>query len=761
MLINAGRAGHLRVAVIDGTTLEEYQVEMAEADLCRGNIYRGVVANIQPSLNAAFVDIGEERHGFLPVGDILPSAYHRKPPEDQRRPRIDQVLERGRSILVQVTKDGVGNKGPALTTNLALAGRYLVMMPFDDVRGISRKIEDDEARAKLRERLSKLNLKEDSGGVIVRTNGLDQNQTTLNRDLSALQRLWKSVYDESRRGKGPRLLYSDQDLIVQALRDYLDSSIEQVIVDDDEAYAKADNYMQAFMPRSKTRLIRYQDRLPLFSRHHLEQQIGAIYDRTVSLPSGGSIVIDGTEALTAIDVNSGRATRVSDYEESILKVNVEAAHEVARQLRLRDIGGLLVVDFIDMRLRKHQRRLEKELRDAMKVDRARHSIGRLSSNGLIEINRQRMKQALRLRTHRPCPTCAGVGNIASPEFAAQSLLRRIEARLVTGTVQSAMVALHPSVADALQNNHRAELAALERDFDTHIEIISAPEQDRAEERIEWTQREARARSAEKAPSTAVTATDITAKSNDRRRRKSGDESRTSDEDSSRRRPSRRRRSSAADNAAQEAASEDQDDAKEVEAAEAKDDDNEKSNSSRSRRRRRGGRRRRKPAAEKSEDKGQEKAAQASEKSDEPDGNKAPRQRRGRRGDDQAASQAAGNRGRNRNSSSRDGNRRSSSASPGNEALHDDLEPPSGNVMSTQAEAQRRPRWRRPPLDDEPEALPARQPRANTGLAAPRLDDDHALDEPTDNNNDDKSRWVWWRRRPLMPDTSTSDESVDE
>ncbi|MEM6796749.1 MAG: Rne/Rng family ribonuclease, partial [Acidobacteriota bacterium] len=488
MLINATRGGQLRVAVVDGTILQEYQVEIAEDGQTRGNIYRGVVANIQPSLNAAFVDLGEERHGFLPVGDVLPFAYHKQPAKSVRRPKIDQVLERGKPILVQVTKDGVGQKGPALSTNLALAGRYLVMTPFDGVRGISRKAEDDAARKKIRERLKKLELPENHG-VIVRTNGLDQNQQTLNRDLNALLRLWKKVRDEAERGKGAKLVYSDQDLVMQALRDYLDPAIREVVVDEDVVFAKAEAFMKAFMPRSKTQLVRYEDRLPLFSRYRLETQIDRIYDRSASLPSGGGIVIDQTEALTAIDVNSGRATKTANHDESIFKVNCEAAREVARQLRLRDIGGLVVVDFIDMRLRKHQNRLERVMRDSMKIDNARHSVGRISPNGLLEINRQRIKQSLRLRTHRNCPACGGAGTTPTPEFAALRLLSRIEARAASGLVQSVTLALHPEIANALQNGFRQHLAAIEADHQVEIEVLSASSLGLTEERIEWVQRE--------------------------------------------------------------------------------------------------------------------------------------------------------------------------------------------------------------------------------------------------------------------------------
>ncbi len=538
MLINVQRAGQLRVAIVDGTHLKDFQVEIAEAGLTRGNIYRGVVANVQPSLNAAFIDLGEERHAFLPVSDTLPQAWHRDPPEDERRPKIDQVLERGKPIYVQVTKDGSGSKGPALTTNVALAGRYLVLSPFDEMRGISRKVQDEEARKKIRERLGKLNLPE-GYGAIVRTNGLEQNLTTLNRDLNALVRLWKRICSEGSRGRGARLLYSDQDLVVQALRDYLDSSIGQVVVDSDEVYEKAQSYMQAFMPRSKTRLVRYNERQPLFSRYTLEEQIESIYRRTAPLPSGGSIVIDSTEALTAIDVNSGRATKTEDHDESIYNVNAEAAEEVARQLRLRDIGGLVVVDFIDMRPRKHQRNLEKTLRDAMKADRARYAVGRISPNGLVEINRQRLKQALTQRTHRPCPTCEGAGRIPSPEFAALTYLGRIEARASSGLMEAVVIALHPEIADALQNGHRKELADLQEELALKIEIISTPSLTHSEDRIEWIRRQGspvvRPR---KAVRPALSATDL---ADDRARRHEEPELEDDELEAAEGRPKRQRR----------------------------------------------------------------------------------------------------------------------------------------------------------------------------------------------------------------------------
>lgn len=486
MLINAQRPEELRVAIVQGNVLENYKVDVAEAGLTRGNIYRGVIASIQPSLNAAFIDYGAERHGFLAIQDVVPDAWYRQPANPH--PRIEEVLEKNKPIVIQVEKDPMGTKGAALTTALSLAGRYLVLTPFDDTRGVSRKVEDEDTRKKLKGLANGLELP-DGCGVILRTNALGQTKITLNRDLSALLRLWKRVQTAAMQGKGTRLLYTDQDLILQALRDYLDSSIEEVLVDDDEAFQKAKAYIEAFMPRSKTRLIRYAERVPLFSRYDLEPQIDRIYERRVELPSGGSIVIDGTEALTAIDVNSGRSTRAATQEETALNTNVEAAAEVARQLRLRDIGGIVVVDFIDMRSSKGQRKVEKVLKDAMKVDKARSTVGRVSPNGLLEVNRQRIQQALQLRTHRPCPTCNGVGRLASEEMVCLSLLRRVEARAATGSIQGARIGLHPELADALQNHYRRELADLESEFDIEIEVIATAGLHRPDEKIEWQKRE--------------------------------------------------------------------------------------------------------------------------------------------------------------------------------------------------------------------------------------------------------------------------------
>ena len=488
MLINGQHAEEVRVAVIEGEEnaweLSAYRVAVADSRVERGNIYRGVVANVEPSLDAAFIDYGGARHGFLTRHDVIEAACG---VEGKAGGAIDEVLQRGQTILVQVTRDAEGQKGATLTTNISLAGRYMVLMPFEDQRGVSRKVEDDDLRRKLREKVK--NLVAGDFGFIVRTNAADQTKTELKADLDQLKRLWKQVLDDSEQGKRPRLLHDDQDVVIQVLRDYLDARVDEVLVDDEELLARAERYLSAVMPRTKIALSLHGQRLPLFSRYNLEPKIAAIYRRDVPLPGGGALVIDRTEALTAVDVNSGKSKGGDSQKDTAYRTNLEAAEEVARQLRLRDIGGLVVVDFIDMRPRKHQQAVEKALKEAMKPDRARHQVGRLSRNGLLEINRQRVGQALHVQTHVPCPTCAGVGRLVNPDLVALGLLRRIEARAATGWLQRVRIALNPQVANAVQNRRRAQLAALEAEFRIAIEITGQPGLEISEERIEWINRE--------------------------------------------------------------------------------------------------------------------------------------------------------------------------------------------------------------------------------------------------------------------------------
>jgi ribonuclease E len=485
MLINGRYAEELRMAVVEDGVLQSYRVEVAEAGVERGNIYRGLVQNVEGSLDAAFVDYGVEKHGFLTRHDVVEEAYHRREPEGTR---ITDLLQKGRPILVQVEKDAVGSKGASLTSNVSLAGRYLVLQPFESIIGLSRKVEDEEIRRKLKEKVKGL-VAGEGFGFIVRTNAVDQTKTALKADLDELVKRWHRVREAFEAGSGPALLHDDQDLVVQALRDHLDASIDEVLIDDQALFARAREYMDAVMPKSKTALTHYSERIPLFSRFNLEPQVAGIYKRTVPLPSGGSIVVEPTEALTAIDVNSGKATSGGSQEETALATNLEAAVEVARQLRLRDLGGLVVVDFIDLRTPKRRRQLEKAVKDAMKADKARSNVGHLSANGLLEINRQRIGRALQMRTHRACPTCGGTGRLQAPELLGLNLLRRIEAGAATGRMRRARVALHPQTAEAVQNRLRQQLSTVESTFRIAIELVSASDLAPSEDRIQWTERE--------------------------------------------------------------------------------------------------------------------------------------------------------------------------------------------------------------------------------------------------------------------------------
>ncbi len=487
MLINARSAEELRIAVVSDAGLENYQVEVGEGGLTRGNIYRGMISNLQPALNAAFVDYGTGKNGFLAIQDVVDEARYAEPSHGGR-PEIQEILQQGKPIVIQVTREPENQKGAAITTNLSLAGRYLVFTPFDDTRGVSRKVEDEETRAELRSIAGKLELP-DGGGVIVRTNALGETRAELQKDLAALLRVWKRIQTEARRGTGPRLLYSDQDLILRALRDHLDVGVDEILVDDETAFQQAAEYMQAFMPRTRVELTHYVERVPLFSKFSLESQIEQIFARTVPLPGGGSIVVDSTEALTAIDVNSGRAGSGSSHEDMALETNLQAAREVARQLRLRDLGGLVVVDFIDLRSMKNRRAVEKTMKDSLKIDRARSTVGRLSPNGLLEINRQRIQQSLRARAQRPCPTCQGTGRVPSIESVGLNLMRRIEGRAATGRLLKARVEMHPELAEAMQNGRRKELARLEAEYDIEIEIVASHRLHGPEEQIEWRDRQ--------------------------------------------------------------------------------------------------------------------------------------------------------------------------------------------------------------------------------------------------------------------------------
>lgn len=483
MLINATRPSEVRAAILENGKLDQLEIEVRDARLKKGNIYLARIANVEGSLNACFVEFGAEKQGFLPVDEIHPTAYHREWKGDGKPP-IQDIVKKGQQILVQVVKDAIGNKGAALTTRISLAGRYIVLMPLDENRGVSRKVSSDSQRKKLKELASKLKIPADYG-FIVRTAGLDRTKTELNRDAAQLVRTWKDVCRSAKSKRAPQLLHEDGDLVVRMLRDYYGAEITQVIIDQSDAYERALRYFHQVMPRNKKVLTQYQDRVPLFTRYRVEAQVEGIFGRRADLPSGGYVLIDPTEALISIDVNSGRSTRQKSQEETALHTNMEAAVEIARQLRLRDLGGLIVIDFIDMSTRKGNRAVEKALKDALKVDKARTYIGKISDNGLMEVNRQRLKQALQLQTHRECPTCTGRGIIPSPDFVANRLIRSIESKAANGTFAKATVSLHPELADHLQNIHRRDIVDLEERFGVVISIEGRPGLHRGQQEVDY------------------------------------------------------------------------------------------------------------------------------------------------------------------------------------------------------------------------------------------------------------------------------------
>jgi ribonuclease E len=480
MLINATRSTEVRAAILHDGKVEQLEIEVEDAALLKGNIYKGVIANVEASLNACFIDIGTDKHGFLPFDEIAPSAWHERWSDPSRKPRVEDVMRRKREIIVQVVKDAQGQKGPALTTYCSIAGRYIVLMPQDESRGVSRKVENEAQRKSIKELASGLKVPDDVG-FIVRTAGLDRTKTELNRDVAQLVRTWKDVEKKAKRTRGAELLFEDRDLVVRMLRDYYTADISQIVVDTPDAYRRAADYFKKVMPRSKQVLTQYVDKVPLFTRYQVEQQVDEIFARRVELRSGGYILIDPTEALIAIDVNSGRSNKQKSQEETALHTNLEAASEIARQLRLRDLGGLVIIDFIDMATPKMNRQVEKAFKDALKADKARTYLGRISDNGLLELNRQRIRQSLEQQTHRPCPTCTGRGVIPSPDFVALTLIRRIEAKAAGGSFDKFVVSLHPELADHMQNVHRRDIVAIEDRFAVAVAIEGRPGMHRNEQ----------------------------------------------------------------------------------------------------------------------------------------------------------------------------------------------------------------------------------------------------------------------------------------
>ncbi|HEZ1812077.1 TPA: Rne/Rng family ribonuclease [Neisseria meningitidis] len=467
MLFNATQAEELRVAIVDGQNLLDLDIETLGKEQRKGNIYKGIITRIEPSLEACFVDYGTDRHGFLPFKEVSRSYFR---DYEGGRARIQDVLKEGMEVIVQVEKDERGNKGAALTTFISLAGRYLVLMPNNPRGGgVSRRIEGEE-RQELKAAMAELDIP-NGMSIIARTAGIGRSAEELEWDLNYLKQLWQAIEEAGKAHHDPYLLFMESSLLIRAIRDYFRPDIGEILVDNQEVHDQVAEFMSYVMPGNVGRLKLYQDHTPLFSRFQIEHQIESAFSRSVSLPSGGAIVIDHTEALVSIDVNSARATRGSDIEDTAFKTNMEAAEEVARQMRLRDLGGLVVIDFIDMENPKHQRDVENVLRDALKKDRARVQMGKLSRFGLLELSRQRLKPALGESSHVACPRCAGTGVIRGIESTALHVLRMVQEEAMKDNTGEVHAQVPVDVATFLLNEKRAELFAMEERLDVNVVLI--------------------------------------------------------------------------------------------------------------------------------------------------------------------------------------------------------------------------------------------------------------------------------------------------
>lgn len=519
MLINVSQPEECRIAIIEDGVLEELYIERASQDNFVGNIYKGRIVNLEPSIQAAFVDFGVGRNGFLHISDVEPQYFRQggydpsahlddgnsgdpdaDVDEEGERPRrgggggggggggnrrrrfsggrprvkppIQEIFRRGDEVVVQVIKEGIGAKGPTLSTYVSIPGRYLVLMPALGRLGVSRKIEDDSARRKLREYLLELNPPKGLG-FIVRTAGVDRTKKELSRDMAYLLRLWKVIVRRMKKGGAPHDIYEESDMIIRTIRDIFSSDVDAIYVDQVDAFNRAKEFLQLVMPRFVHRLHLYEGKEPLFHKHKLEVEINRIHARKVPLSSGGSIVIDQTEALVAIDVNSGNFRAENNAEETAYQLNIAAAKEIARQLRLRDLGGVIVNDFIDMRREKHRRGVERALRDAMKRDRARTKILRTSPFGLIEMTRQRIRPSLKRSVFSDCPCCQGRAVVKTAESMAIEVIRMLMLASQLPNVARLTVRVNDEVASYLNNKKRREITRLEEDCQLSVQILGS------------------------------------------------------------------------------------------------------------------------------------------------------------------------------------------------------------------------------------------------------------------------------------------------
>lgn len=473
MLINASHKEEIRVALVEGQNLYDLDIERTTREQKKANIYKARITRVEPSLEAAFVDFGSDRHGFLPLKEISKDAFLHRSDADRDRANIRDLISEGQELLVQVVREERGTKGAALTTFISLAGCYLVLMPNNPrAGGISRRIEGDD-RTELKEAIDQLEIPEGMG-IIIRTAGVGKDIADLRWDLALLLKQWEVIKIAASQHSAPVLIHQESDVILRAFRDYLRKDVTEVLIDNHEVFTKARNYINQVRPDFLTKIKLYQDTIPLFSRFQIENQIESAYLRSVRLPSGGEIVIDRTEALVSIDINSGKDTKGEDIEQTALNTNLEAADEIARQLRLRDLGGLVVIDFIDMSPTRNQRDVENRLRDALKVDRARVQIGRISRFGLLEMSRQRLRPALNESIQKICPRCNGGGTIRGIESLSLSLIRILEEEALKENSAKIHIQLPVEAATFLINEKRADIVDIERRHRVSIVIIPNP-----------------------------------------------------------------------------------------------------------------------------------------------------------------------------------------------------------------------------------------------------------------------------------------------
>jgi ribonuclease E len=475
MLINAVDPEEYRIAILKDGELDEFYIATSTREEIKGNIYKGTVARIEPSLQAAFINYGADKNGFLPIGEIHPEYYESQGfvSNGKSAPQIEKALKKGNEILVQVTKEREGKKGAYLTTYISLAGRYLVLTPGRPSRGISQKIEDEEERQRLKSLMNQLKLPEEIG-YIVRTAASSQKKRTIDRDLRNLLRMWQDIKKRAEAEPTQSILFKEEDLGVRTLRDYFSAEVDEVIVDDKETWLEIKDFMKVISPRHQKRVRLYKEKVPIFSEYGIEKQIEQIYSNRVPLKGGGSIVIDSTEALISIDVNSGRSTRSRGVETTAYKTNLEAAREIAKHLRLRDIGGLVVIDFIDMKDPKHVRDLIKQVKEETKRDRAKMSFSNISKFGIMELSRQRLRPSIESKSYQICEFCQGRGIVRSVEATAVSFLRQIWLGVSKGDIETVTCMLPSNVTTYLLNKKRAELAELEKRYGVNIEIQANP-----------------------------------------------------------------------------------------------------------------------------------------------------------------------------------------------------------------------------------------------------------------------------------------------